>query len=972
MQLPRTLGSFHRISAAARGIQSACIPSFRSEGSVSLQRQRSQTRHSSTRLPFLRTYASMETGQGSSTVTVSPPEILAGKEIQPSAPKAILRTDYRSTPYLVSNVHLTFLLGDTTRVKSKLSFVPNYQGTPPALALDGRKDIKLVSVSLAGKQLSSGQYQVTDKHLVIETLPKGDFDLEVEVDVKPKENTSLEGLYNSSGTFCTQCEAEGFRGITYFYDRPDVMAKYVTRIEADKKACPVLLSNGNLVDEGALDNGRHFAVWEDPFKKPCYLFALVAGDLAHSQDTFTTMSGRKVDLRIFVQHKNIKKVDFAMQSLKHAMKWDEDTFGLEYDLDLFNIVAVDDFNMGAMENKSLNIFNSRLVLASPQTATDMDFARIEGVVGHEYFHNWTGDRVTCRDWFQLTLKEGLTVFRDQEFSSDMNSRPVKRIEDVVRLRTAQFSEDSGPIAHPIRPESYIKMDNFYTVTVYEKGAEIIRVYHTLLGKEGFRKGMDLYFKRHDGQAVTCDDFLAAMADANGQDLSTVARWYHQAGTPKLEVSTSYDSSAQTYTIRTKQSTPTSSHAAMQPVMLPLAVALFDKHGHEMSLKLKGSQESGLKSTVLRVDKEEQEFVFTDVASEPVPSLLRDFSAPVKMEVKGQTDEDLIFLLAHDTDAFNKWEAGQRLAKKLLVKLYQAATTSNKGSLEERLESAGGVSSSIVDAFRAVLQDSSLDGAFVSAAITLPASTELRDDIPHMNPVLLYQVRKYVVKTLAQQLRPQLEATVKHNDDPAGQTYSPDAKSAARRALKNKALTYLAALGDAAVTQQVLNRFGTATNMTDKISALAALIDSEGKERQIALDEFYEEWKDDSLVILKWLGLQTASNVKGNLHNVQQLLKHPAVNITNPNTCYSVFLGFARSPVNFHAEDGSGYKFMADSTLEVDKINSQVASRLVSCFTSWRQLDSERQAMMKNALQRIVETNGLSDNVFEIASKALQD
>ncbi|KAL3133720.1 hypothetical protein ABBQ32_008210 [Trebouxia sp. C0010 RCD-2024] len=971
MQLSRVISSVNRL-ASVRGLQRACACRGPPQGPVVLHRQRSQLVPSRPRCPGIVTLCSMETGQGSSTVTVSPPEILSGKEIQPSTPKAILRTDYRPTPYLITDVHLTFLLGDTTRVKSRLSCTPNYQGSPPSLALDGRKDIKLVSVKVAGKQLSSGQYQVTDKHLVIEALPSGNFDVEIEVDVKPKENTSLEGLYNSSGTFCTQCEAEGFRGITYFYDRPDVMAKYVTRIEADKKLCPVLLSNGNLLEEGDLGDNRHFAVWEDPFKKPCYLFALVAGDLAHSEDSFTTCSGRKVDLRIFVQHKNISKVDFAMQSLKHAMKWDEDTFGLEYDLDLFNIVAVDDFNMGAMENKSLNIFNSRLVLASPETATDMDFARIEGVVGHEYFHNWTGDRVTCRDWFQLTLKEGLTVFRDQEFSSDMKSRPVKRIEDVVRLRTAQFAEDSGPIAHPIRPESYIKMDNFYTVTVYEKGAEIVRVYHTLLGKEGFRKGMDLYFKRHDGQAVTCDDFLAAMADANGQDLSKVARWYEQAGTPKLEVSTSYDSSAQTYTIHTKQSTPSSGgHSNKQPVMLPVAVALFDKQGHELPLKLKGSTEAGQKSTVLRVDQEEQQFVFTDVASEPVPSLLRNFSAPVKMEVNGQTDDDLIFLLAHDTDPFNKWEAGQRLAKKLLVKLYGAAA-SGKGSLEEGLQAAGGVSSNIVEAFRAVLQDSSLDGAFVSAAITLPASTELRDDIPNLNPLLLYQVRKYVVKVLAQQLRPQLEATVKHNDDPAGQKYSPDAKSAARRALKNKALAYLAALGDATVTQQVLDRFGAATNMTDKISALAALIDSEGKERQVALDEFYEEWKDDSLVILKWLGLQTSSNISGNLQNVQQLLKHPAVNITNPNTCYSVFLGFARSPVNFHAQDGSGYKFMAESTLQVDKINNQVASRLVSCFTSWRHYDSDRQAMMKGELQRIVETNGLSDNVFEIASKALQD
>lgn len=889
------------------------------------------------------------------------------------------RKDYKPTPYLIENVYLTFNLSeDVTHVSAKMHMTPNSafgaNGSRPDIFLHGRRDVKLVSVSVSGKKLSEDGYSFTPESLTIfgGAIPAGEWDLHIETEIKPQENSLLEGLYKSGGNFCTQCEAEGFRGITFFLDRPDVMAKYVTRIQADKSAYPVLLSNGNLIESGDLSDGRHYTVWEDPFRKPCYLFALVAGNLAMKEDTFTTSSGRPVALRIFVQEHNLNKVDFAMESLKRSMKWDEDTFGLEYDLDLFNIVAVDDFNMGAMENKSLNIFNSRLILATPDTATDGDFARIEGVVGHEYFHNWTGNRVTCRDWFQLTLKEGLTVYRDQEFSADMNSRPVKRIEDVVRLRSAQFSEDGGPMAHPVRPDSYIKMDNFYTVTVYEKGAEVIRMYEALLGKDGFRKGMDLYFQRHDGQAVTCDDFLAAMADANNEDLSILSRWYSQAGTPVVTVTPVFDAGAHTFTLKVTQHTPPSSgQADKEPVLIPLRTSLLGKDGSPLPLQLRGVGSVG-SEVVLRVTKASEEFVFEGVDERPVPSLLRGFSAPVKMTVQEQTDEDLLFILAHDTDPFNRWEAGQVLAKKLMLKLYASGQDANAAnSIADRLIVAGGLSSELADAFKALLLDSVIDGTFKAFAISLPSDTELLDAIPGADPTLLHEVRDFITRQLADRLRPELESAVKENDDPAGEAYVFNAATCARRALKNKALGYLATLEDPSVTEELLRRFKSATNMTDEISALAALDRcGDTKAREAALDEFYARWKGDPLVILKWVALQAGSNVSGNVHAVKALVEHPAFNINNPNNCYSLFLAFARSAKNFHAADGSGYEFMADAVLKVDKINRQVAARMVGAFTTYKNYDAERQSMMKAQLERIVTTEGLSENVYEIASKSL--
>jgi len=902
------------------------------------------------------------------------PEIQAEENKLPvHDPQTKFRKDYQPTPYLIDTIHLDFILNeDVSHVHSKMHMKPNYAGSPPPLVLNGRKDLKLVSVKVNGADVASDKYEVTEKTLTLKELPAGEYDIQITTEVKPQENTLLEGLYKSGGNFCTQCEAEGFRGITYFLDRPDVMAKYTTRLEADKAAYPVLLSNGNLMSSGDLAGGRHFAVWEDPYPKPCYLFALVAGSLSMKERSYTTKSGRDVKLRIFVQEQNLGKVDFALDSLVKSMRWDEEVYGLEYDLDLFNIVAVDDFNMGAMENKSLNIFNSRLVLASPETATDGDYARIEGVVGHEYFHNWTGNRVTCRDWFQLTLKEGLTVFRDQEFSADMNSRPVKRIEDVMMLRVSQFTEDSGPMAHPIRPDSYIKMDNFYTVTVYEKGSEVVRLYRTLLGKEGFRKGMDLYFQRHDGHAVTCDDFLAAMADANGADLSAMSNWYSQAGTPQVDVSTHYDAAAKTFTLTAKQSTPaTPGQPNKQPVLIPLAVGLLGPDGKDLPLHLQGSTNSSETTAVLRLEQAEQSFVFTGVDAEPVPSILRDFSAPVKLSVQGQTDEQLLFLFAHDSDPFNRWESGQRLLKKLLLQLYSAAADSSKGaSVSDRCQAAGGVSDKLVEAFRTILTEKGLDGTFKAMAINIPAGTELLDQIPAADPTLIYQVRMYVLKTLAARLRPELEAQIKENDDAPGTPYAFNSHACARRAIKNRAIDWLNALDDPSVHASTLNRYREASNMTDQVAALSALMDSSCPEREVALQEFYDKWQKEPLVLLKWLGLQAMCNKPGNLEAIKKLVDHPAFNITNPNNCYSLFLGFARSPVNFHAADGSGYQFMGDMILRVDQLNHQVAARMMNAFAPWRQFDLSRQELMKAQIQRIVASNGLSENVFEIASKSL--
>lgn len=889
------------------------------------------------------------------------------EESKMGTPKEIFLKDYKMPDYYFDTVDLKFLLGEEkTIVSSKIAVFPRVEGSSSPLVLDGR-DLKLLSIRINSKDLKEDDYHLDSRHLTITSLPSGTFTLEIETETYPQKNTSLEGLYKSSGNFCTQCEAEGFRKITFYQDRPDIMAKYTCRIEADKSLYPVLLSNGNLIEQGDLEGNKHYALWEDPFKKPCYLFALVAGQLESRDDTFITRSGRKVDLRIWTPAQDVPKTAHAMYSLKAAMKWDEDVFGLEYDLDLFNIVAVPDFNMGAMENKSLNLFNSKLVLASPETASDGDYAAILGVIGHEYFHNWTGNRVTCRDWFQLSLKEGLTVFRDQEFSSDMGSRTVKRIGDVSKLRTYQFPQDAGPMAHPVRPHSYIKMDNFYTVTVYEKGAEVVRMYKTLLGSEGFRKGMDLYFKRHDGQAVTCEDFFAAMRDANNADFANFLQWYSQAGTPVVKVASSYNAEARTFSLKFSQEVPpTPGQPVKEPMFIPVAVGLLDSTGKEISLSsvyhdgaLQSIASSGqpVNTTVLRVTKKEEEFVFSDVSERPIPSLLRGYSAPIRLETD-LTDDDLYLLLAYDSDGFNRWEAGQVLARKLMLSLV-ADFQQNKPLV---------LNPKFLHGLRSILSDSSLDKEFVAKAITLPGEGEIMDIMEVADPDAVHAVRTFIRKQLAHELKEELLSTVENNR--SSEEYVFDHPNLARRALKNIALAYLACLEDSRCTELLLHEYKAATNMTDQFAALAAIAQNPGKTRDDVLADFYSKWQDDYLVVNKWFALQAVSDIPGNVENVRKLLSHPAFDLRNPNKVYSLIGGFCGSPVNFHAKDGSGYKFLGEIVAELDKLNPQVASRMVSAFSRWRRFDVTRQNLAKAQLEKILSTNGLSENVFEIASKSL--
>ncbi|KAJ0716496.1 putative cytosol alanyl aminopeptidase [Helianthus annuus] len=881
------------------------------------------------------------------------------EEPKMDGPKEIFLKDYKLPEYYFDTVDLSFSLGEEkTIVSAKISVVPRVDGAASPLVLDG-VDLKLISVKINGNELKEGDFHLDARHLILTSPPSGNFILETVTEILPQKNTSLEGLYKSSGNFCTQCEAEGFRKITFYQDRPDIMAKYTCRIEADKSLYPVLLSNGNLIEQGDLEGGKHFALWEDPFKKPCYLFALVAGQLESRDDTFTTCSGRKVALRIWTPPEDLPKTEHAMYSLKAAMKWDEEVYGREYDLDIFNIVSVPDFNMGAMENKSLNIFNSKLVLASPETATDADYAAILGVIGHEYFHNWTGNRVTCRDWFQLSLKEGLTVFRDQEFSSDLGSRTVKRIGDVSKLRIYQFSQDAGPMAHPVRPHSYIK--------VYEKGAEVVRMYKTLLGSQGFRKGTDLYFQRHDGQAVTCEDFFAAMRDANDADFANFLLWYSQAGTPVVKVTSSYNAEAHTFSLKFSQTVPpTPGQPIKEPMFIPVAAGLLDSNGKDMPLssiyhdgKLESVACGGqpVNTTVLRVTKAEEEFVFTDVPEKPIPSLLRGYSAPIRLH-SDLTDSDLFFLLAHDSDEFNRWEAGQILARNIMLSQVVNFQKNNALVLDPQF----------VHGIKCILLDSSLDKEFIAKAITLPGEGEIMDMMEVADPDAVHAVRKFIRKQLASELKQELISLVKENR--STEKYVFDHANMARRALKNTALGYLASLEDEEITELVLHEYKTATNMTDQFSALAAIAQKPGKARDDALADFYNQWQHDYLVVNKWFALQSSSDIPGNVENVHKLLSHPAFDLKNPNKVYSLIGGFCASPVNFHAKDGSGYKFLGEIVVQLDKLNPQVASRMVSAFSRWKRYDETRQNLAKAQLEMIVSANGLSENVYEIASKSL--
>jgi len=879
-------------------------------------------------------------------------------------PQVIYLKDYQAPEYLIDETHLTFeLFEDHTLVHAQLVMRRNPArgaGLPP-LVLDGQQ-LELLSVALDDQALDAADYQLGDSHLTLQPTA-AQFTVDTSVRIHPESNTALEGLYKSSGMFCTQCEAEGFRKITYYLDRPDVMSAFTTTVIAEQHRYPVLLSNGNPVGSGPQEDGRHWATWEDPFRKPAYLFALVAGDLWCVEDTFTRQSGRDVTLRIYVEPENIDKCQHAMTSLKKSMRWDEEVYGREYDLDIFMIVAVNDFNMGAMENKGLNIFNSSCVLARAETATDAAHQRVEAVVAHEYFHNWSGNRVTCRDWFQLSLKEGFTVFRDAEFSADMNSRTVKRIEDVAYLRTHQFAEDAGPMAHAVRPDSFIEISNFYTLTVYEKGSEVVRMVRTLLGAEGFRKGSDLYFERHDGQAVTCDDFIKAMEDANGADLGQFKRWYSQAGTPRLAVSEAYDAAAQTYSLTFRQSCPeTPDKVEKKPFVIPVELGLLDAQGHDLPLRLQGEAAAVGSSRVLSVTEAEQTFTFVDIAAKPLPSLLRGFSAPVKLAFPYDRDQ-LMFLMQHDSDGFNRWEAGQQLSVQVLQELIGQQQKGQPLVLDQRLVSALG----------SVLGNDSLDQAMVAEMLSLPSEAYLTEISEVADVDAIHSAREFARKQLADQLFDALLARYQANREVSrSSAYVAEAEHFARRGLQNIVLSYLMLSGKPQVLEATLEQFDACDNMTERLTALAVLVNSPFEaERAKALEAFAEHFKDNPLVMDQWFSVQAASTLPGGLARVHKLMEHPAFTLKNPNKVRALIGAFAgQNLVNFHAADGSGYRFLADIVIQLNALNPQIASRQLAPLTRWRKYDDKRQALMKGELQRIRDSGQLSSDVFEVVSKSL--
>ena len=874
-------------------------------------------------------------------------------------PQTIYRKDYTPPSYLVDTVELGFDLDPArTIVANRLTMRRNPDSAQREIELYG-ENLELVALRMNGRELGEQDYRIAGSLLTIPDTPE-EVTLEIETICVPEQNTTLNGLYTSNGSFYTQCEAEGFRAITYFPDRPDVMAKYTVMLRADKEKYPVLLSNGNLVEEGELGDGRHYAKWEDPFKKPSYLFALVAARLVCQEETFRLADGRDALLQVWVEEGNLDKTDYAMQSLKNSIRWDEERWGLELDLDRFMIVAVSDFNMGAMENKGLNIFNTKFVLANPRVATDIDFQGIEAVVGHEYFHNWTGNRVTCRDWFQLSLKEGLTVFRDQEFSADMvgtdSGRAVGRIDQVRTLRQAQFPEDAGPMAHPVRPDSFVEINNFYTVTVYEKGAEVVRMYQTLLGREGFRKGMDLYFERHDEQAVTCDDFRRAMADANGRDLSLFERWYSQAGTPVVRAETRYDELAKTYTLTFFQSCPaTPGQNSKFPFHIPVAVGLLGADGKDMPLTIDG-QDAGT-TAVLELTQSEQSFVFENVQEQPTPSILRDFSAPIILDYN-YGDADLLHLFNNDSDPVNRWEAGQRLAMGRLLKLTGEAGVGAPLLLDDTFLLAMGK----------MLSDETLDPAFREQALLLPSETMVAEQIAVVDPLAIHLARQFVRANIGTRLREQLLAQYHANATPG--EYSPDALSIGKRALKNLCLAYLTAAQDEEGIRLAQDQFENAGNMTDRVAALGAMIHARVPTVDAALQRFYDEFEDEALVIDKWFAMQ-ASSATSDVAAVRELMRHPAFNLRNPNRARSLVSSFcANNPVQFHAPDGSGYAFWAEQVITLDGLNPQVASRLARAMDRWRRYTPALQEQMKKALQQVAGQQRLSNDVREVVGKAL--
>ena len=857
--------------------------------------------------------------------------------------------DYQTPAYRILETDLHFDIAEPqTVVKSRLTVEPQRVGEP--LVLDG--SAKLLSVKINGAAVD---YVLEGETLTIADVPSERFTVEVETEILPAENKSLMGLYASGGNLFTQCEPEGFRKITFYIDRPDVMSKFTTTIVADKKRYPVLLSNGNKIDGGEFSDDRHWVKWEDPFAKPSYLFALVAGDLAVTEDCFTTMSGRNVKIEFYTTEADKPKVGFAVESLKNAMKWDETRFGLEYDLDIFMVVAVGDFNMGAMENKGLNIFNTKFVLADSRTATDTDFEGIESVVGHEYFHNWTGNRVTCRDWFQLSLKEGLTVFRDQEFSGDRASRAVRRIENIRLLRQHQFPEDAGPTAHPVRPASYEEMNNFYTMTVYEKGAEVVRMYHTLLGEEGFQKGMKLYFQRHDGQAVTCDDFRAAMADANGINLDQFALWYSQAGTPVLEPEGRLKNNSFELTIK-QTVPPTPDMADKQPMMIPVKIGLLNRNGEAVAFDYQGKRAT---EAVLLLTEAEQTFPLEGVTEAVVPSLLRGFSAPVHLNYP-YSDDDLLLLLAHDSDAFTRWEAAQTL--------YRRAVAANLAALSDGVELPK--HEKLLAAVEKVISDDLLDNAFKALLLGVPSEAELWDGAENIDPLRYHQAREALLDTLAVHFLPKWHELNRQAAKRENQSYEYSPEAAGWRTLRNVCRAFVLR-ADPAHIETVAEKYGEmAQNMTHEWGILSAVNGNESDTRNRLLTQFADKFSDDALVMDKYFVLIGSSRRSDTLQQVQTALQHPKFSLENPNKARSLIGSFSRNVPHFHAEDGSGYRFIADKVIEIDRFNPQVAARLVQAFNLCNKLEPQRKNLVKQALQRIRAQEGLSKDVGEIVGKIL--
>ncbi|MDD4913808.1 MAG: aminopeptidase N [Methylococcales bacterium] len=877
-----------------------------------------------------------------------------------NTPQPVYLKDYTPPEYLIDHADLNFDLHErNTVVRSQLIIKrnPQSEAKSASLTLSG-ENLELICIRLDGEILDAGAFTLQPEAMIIHAVPQDRvFVVDIENRINPTANTALEGLYLSGSMLCTQCEAEGFRKITWFLDRPDVMTRFKTTLSADRKQYPVLLSNGNKLSAGELDNGRHWVSWEDPFAKPCYLFALVAGQLECVADEFVTINGRRISLHIFVEQHNTDKCQHAMQSLKNAMRWDEQVYGREYDLDLYMIVAVDHFNMGAMENKGLNIFNTKFVLARPDTATDSDYEHIAGVIAHEYFHNWTGNRVTCRDWFQLSLKEGFTVFRDQEFSGDQTSRAVKRIEDVNALRTRQFAEDAGPLAHPVRPDAYIEINNFYTLTVYEKGAEVVRMLHTLLGAEGFRKGCDLYFARHDGQAVTCEDFINAMETANGLEFNQFRLWYSQAGTPVLTVDQHYDAATRQLQVQIRQSCPpTPNQPVKQALHIPVRIGLLQADGSPAPIQLNGK--ASHEEVVLNVTQAEETFVFENLSQPPVISILRGFSAPVIVNFQRTVDE-LAFLLRHDSDGFNRWEAGQQLAVQIIFGLID--DLQNDRPLKP--------STVMTEAYRGILAEQNDDLSYQAMLLTLPEESYLAGQMQVIDVDAIHQAREHLRKTLAQALAAEFRQAYKANNlDESG---SFDAKAVGRRRLKNTCLTYLIKLETQEIYQLSEQQFYAAGNMTDQIAALSVIVNSQHPAKARSLDSFYHQWRREALVIDKWFALQAASSMPNTIATVQSLLLHPAFDLKTPNRVRALIGAFSQSnAVHFHARTGEGYRFLADQVLALNALNPQIASRMVTGLAQWRRYDAGRQILMKQQLQRIIDTAHLSRDVYEIASKSL--